>query len=778
GKLPKDAVIQYNVPYFGATGGDTDHIDLGISFYSDNPEISAEELNLKAEAAKTWLEQKQIYNVKAIKIKNPFNQVTNPSTGEQIKLRQNYDRYAEKNNGNVAFSNSIFLAVAAEKESDVIKLDHDVREALTALEADSNFSEFNARVSASFAPDIDESLTELQKVLLEGLLAVLIVGSLVIAIRASLITVISMVTVILITLGLMYAIGYTLNVITLFALILGLALIVDDTIIMVEAIDAARKRSQDRRKIIRDATRKISRAMVAATLTAALSFAPLLFIGGVLGSFIRAIPITLISSLLISLVVALVFIPWLSRYILLSEKQLGKKAAKEFSAGFEAKLAHFVTAPMRAARHSNKRLAATTGIAIGIGLGFVMLGVVISRNVVFNIFPASKDSNGLIFSINMPPGTSLEQSEGIASEAENLIVRELGDNFERASYYNSGSSSSANLAVDLKPYDKRQETSQEMLTRLQSLFDGGAVPAQVIVGQMDVGPPASAFIVEIAADNREGAFRLAGDIANYMESSELKRIDNSSAKFQNITVSSPDSFLRNNGKPIVRVSSSFDGDDTSTLVSLAQNAVNQNFSEEKVASYAIESDALTFDLGQESENQDSFKSLAFAFPILLVVIYILLLIEFRSFLQPLLIFMAIPFSIFGVMTGLDLTNNAISFFSMLGFFALIGLSIKNTILLTDYANQARRSGMSPIDSTVAALEERFRPLFATSATAVVSLTPLALSSPFWQGLAVVLIFGLVSSTFLVITVFPYYYLAGEYARLAFSRKFGRARKSD
>lgn len=122
------------------------------------------------------------------------------------------------------------------------------------------------------------------------------------------------------------------------------------------------------------------------------------------------------------------------------------------------------------------------------------------------------------------------------------------------------------------------------------------------------------------------------------------------------------------------------------------------------------------------------------------------------------------------MLGLYLTNNPISFFAMLGFFALIGLSIKNTILLTDFANQSRRSGLGPIDSAVAALEERFRPLFATSATAVVALIPLAISSPFWQGLAVVLIFGLLSSTLLVVTVFPYYYLGAEYLRLHISAR--------
>jgi multidrug efflux pump subunit AcrB len=205
-------------------------------------------------------------------------------------------------------------------------------------------------------------------------------------------------------------------------------------------------------------------------------------------------------------------------------------------------------------------------------------------------------------------------------------------------------------------------------------------------------------------------------------------------------------------------------------VNLAQTAVEKEFTKSKLASYGLSKDAIAFNLGQEQENQDSFKTLAFAFPILLLVIYLLLSLEFRSLLQPLLIFMAIPFSIFGVMLGLYLTDNSISFFAALGFFALIGLSIKNTILLTDFANQSRAAGLSAVDSAAAAVSERFRPLIATSLTAIVSLIPLAITSPFWQGLAVVLMFGLASSTILVLLVFPYYYLGAEYLRSRISKK--------
>jgi multidrug efflux pump subunit AcrB len=144
--------------------------------------------------------------------------------------------------------------------------------------------------------------------------------------------------------------------------------------------------------------------------------------------------------------------------------------------------------------------------------------------------------------------------------------------------------------------------------------------------------------------------------------------------------------------------------------------------------------------------------------------YILLAIQFKGFIQPLLIFMAVPFSLPGVAIGLTLTNNPISFFAVVGFFALIGISVNNTIMLVDFANQKRREGFGPRESMAKAIEARIRPLLVTSITAVVALLPLVLTDPFWESLAVTLMFGLISSTILVTTIFPYYYLAVEKLR--------------
>lgn len=360
----------------------------------------------------------------------------------------------------------------------------------------------------------------------------------------------------------------------------------------------------------------------------------------------------------------------------------------------------------------------------------------------------------------------------IAGEVNQIVSQTTGSNFVQSSYYGEADVKTANQTIDIVDYNKRKETAPEYVKALNAKFKRFD-KAYVKAGQNDAGPPAADFTIQVeSTTNREGATKLAEDIASYLKDANIKRADGTAIKIDAVSVANTSIYTRNNNKQFVAVTVKFADTDTTTLVTLTRDTVKKRFSPSEVSGYGLPRDAISYNAGQEDENQDSFKTLAIAFPLLLLVIYIVLGFQFRSLLQPGLIFMAIPFSFFGVTLGLYLTDNAFSFFAMLGFFALIGLSLKNTILLTDYANQARRKGMHPVDAAHEALAERFRPLIATSLTAVVSLIPLALSSPFWQGLAVVLIFGLLSSTFLVITVFPYYYLGAEFLRLHINRKTG------
>lgn len=768
--FPDKATLDLSPYEFGFTErGD----DLVVSFYDPGNKTNTEDLVKKAQDYARLLQSKHLPLVKTASIINPYESATNPQTGLTETVQKKFDRFGERQNNDAKFYTSIVIGVKAQPESDNLELDKQVNQAVGELNKLPEFAGYEAKVTASNAPQIKEQINELQKSLLEGLAVVLVVGSIIIAVRASIITVLSMISVIAIVNGLLYLFGYSLNTITLFALILGLSLIVDDTIIMVEALDAQRRKLRDPNEVVEVATRKVGRAMIAATSTAVLSFAPLLFVGGILGSFIRAIPITIISALLVSLLVALIFIPLFARYLLLGKKQMGEKNAHEMSAGIEAAIARFISGPMLWAKGSTKKLFLVGIAALIVGFGFLGTGGFLFSKVKFNIFPPDKDTNQLTTMITFKPNTDINQAQVIADKVDTIMADTTGTNFVKASYYGQASIDTATLYSEIIDYNSRHITAPQIVKQLNAKFDKFS-DATVEASTAGVGPPASAFAIQIKSDaNRPAALKLANDISNYFQNdAHLKRADGTEAKIKDVSVGNSSIYTRKDGEAFVTVNIKFVDDDTTTLFTLAEDAAKKEFTQDRVASYGLPKDAIKYDSGQEQENEDSFKTLAIAFPVLLSVIYFVLAFQFKSLLQPLLIFTALPFSIFGIALGLYVTDNPFSFFAMLGFFALIGLSIKNTILLTDYANQQRRAGLGTVDAMHEALAERFRPLIATSLTAVFSLIPLTLSSPFWQGLGVVLIFGLLSSTFLVITVFPYYYLGAEYLRQRIGRKTG------
>lgn len=766
--LPAGAELQLDAARFGFTERGDDAV---VSFYSTkNPAASETELLAAAKDAAAFIQDKNLSLVKEASVISPLEEAKNPLTGQTQTVQSKFERYGERVGDKTAFYSSVPIGLTITKGGDVIEFSDQIQSAVDAYNAAHADDGYTLRLSASYAPDIRQQISELQKTLMEGLLAVLVIGSIVIAIRASFITVLSMLTVILITLGLLELIGYTLNTITLFSLILGLSLIVDDTIIMVEALDVQRRRKTNQKDIVSTAVGRVGKAMIAATTTAALSFAPLLFVGGILGGFIRAIPVTIMSALFISLLVALVFIPYYARFILLGKKHVGSHAEKEVAAAFEARVARWLSTPMLWAQHSKKKLTLVGVSALLVSFVFIGASGFLFQKVKFNIFPPSKDSNGITMTLAFPQGTTVVAAGKTTDRALAKVDSVLGEDYVKGADYGMANAQSATYYIQLTDYNERKTTAPEYIDSLKTSFDNFA-GAEVTFGTQDAGPPASDFAANIKSDtNRDGAEKLANDIVAYLKTADIERLDGSKVDIETVSVNNLDTRTRLDGEAFVGMTAKYVDTDTTALVTLTKDAVEKEFPPERVASYGLPKDALSFDFGQEDENQDSFKTLVIAFPAVLAVIYIVLATQFRSLLQPLLIFMAIPFSLFGVTLGLFLTDNPFSFFAMLGFFALIGLSIKNTILLTDYANQSRRAGMTPVDAAHEALAERFRPLVATSLTAVVSLIPLALTSPFWQGLAVVLIFGLLSSTFLVVTVFPYYYLGGEFLRGVWGRR--------
>ena len=767
--LPKEALAEFKSlsPEINERGD-----DMLVAFYATSGNVSTTELAEKGKEAAAFIKDSpSTPSIGLAELIDPYVRGTNPDNGHEEVSQKTFDRFGFRDQDQSVFYESVEIGIQGVKGFDVLTLDREVRAAVERLNSSPDFGDFEAQVSYSNAPAISDQIDGLQRSLLEGLLAVLVVSAILIAIRASIITVSSMVMVILATLAVLLAIGYSLNTITLFSLILCLALIVDDTIIMVEAIDAERRRSQRARQTIEKAAKKIARVMVAATLTATIGFAPLIFVGGILGGFIRAIPVTVILALLVSLIVALTFIPVLAKYLLLRPRQMGVGHRKESVAHhLERFIATALARPLLWMKHSRVHQFGLGMTAVIVGLVFIGAGLFMFQKIPFNIFAPTKDSDQMLAQLTFDSGMDIGEVQSVADRADQIIGEEISSNFKRASYYNTGTQQMASLYIDLTSFKERDITAPQLADELERSFQGFE-GARVKVGQIDVGPPTAAFTVRVETEDRTTGFTLAEDLRKFLETVELKRLDGSKAHLKSVTVSSPDFLTRRDGKIYISVSAGeFDGEDTSTLVALSEDAVTKEYDSDKLAQFGLKPGVIKFDIGTEEDFQNSFNTMVIAFPILLIAIYILMVVQFRSLLQPALIFLAVPFSLFGITGGLWVTDNAFSFFTMLAFFALLGLSIKNTILLTDYANRAQREGHSAIDAVAISLQERFRPLAATSFAAIVAMVPLYLSDPFWEGLTVTLIFGLLSSTLLVITVFPYFYLGAEYARLKIRRR--------
>lgn len=681
------------------------------------------------------------------------------SASGPVAQQVHYDRYY--NAVDKVVEPSSLIAIKGVDGVDQLKLYDQVKEVLGSDAVGSVGAK--ASISANFAESIREQISGLQENLFSGLIVVLVVSFILISLRGSVITALAMSTTVIATVGVLQLIGYSLNTITLFSLVLCLALIVDDTTIVVEAIDAGLKKGDKFKVVVSESFKKVARASATGTFTTILAFAPMLFIGGILGQFIRAIPVTIIISLLVSLIVSFVFIPFMMRLTYGRLKDGVVKSRTRFMDKVEGAVGSGISRLILWSAKKMKRKVFTRVGAVLLSLVFIVAGVIVFTKVQFNIFPPPKDGNEIFISgaiIDRETAT-IENTEAVSDKVFAAVVSELGENLVSMTLAGQGGFADRDgffADVYIKPTKDRDITSVELAKRLQEKLVSVAPEMRLSVESAGVGPPDGSFAVQIAADDKQAAYKLAGDVQEFLSITELERLDGTTARLKDTRVTPSTVVVRDGKQRIINVNAGFYEKDTSTLVTLAQTAVEERFNSQALAGYGLGEDAISFNFGQEEENQDSFASMGAAAGPLFLAMFVLMALLFRSLLQPILIFTALPFAFFGVAAGLYLTNNPISFFSMLGVFALIGISLNNTILLTDYANQARAEGMKSSEAIASAVRERLRPLLTTSITSIFALLPLALNDPFWEGLAYALVFGLLSSTVLVLIVFPYFYL--------------------
>ncbi|MFH1235323.1 MAG: efflux RND transporter permease subunit, partial [Parcubacteria group bacterium] len=196
-------------------------------------------------------------------------------------------------------------------------------------------------------------------------------------------------------------------------------------------------------------------------------------------------------------------------------------------------------------------------------------------------------------------------------------------------------------------------------------------------------------------------------------------------------------------------------DDSANLVTVQQQ-FNEYLTDEKLESLGIDG---RDSRGEFDEIAKSFTQLGMALAAAIILTYIFLVLQFKSFTQPLVMLVTVPLSLTGVFPALLLTGSDLGFLELLGVTILVGIVVSVGIFLMDYANQlVKERGYSAKDAIVQAVGVRFRPIVLTKLVVIGGLLPLAVESEFWRGLAMVIIGGIALSGFLSLIVLPILYV--------------------
>jgi multidrug efflux pump subunit AcrB len=329
------------------------------------------------------------------------------------------------------------------------------------------------------------------------------------------------------------------------------------------------------------------------------------------------------------------------------------------------------------------------------------------------------------------------------------------------------------MYITLTPLGEREKTSATMVAEINDKIADNVKlkDLKVKAGISGAGPPTDDYQItfQVFSDDQKTLENSTKEIRDFTQDIKLD-----GGEIKDVIINNIDTITRKDGRRYASVQVAVSDPENTNLVLEAQTAIKEKFdTDEFRAKYDLAKDGVAFDLGQQGENLDSFQSAIFALIAAIIIMYILLVLQFNSLSQPFLILMAVPFSFPGLFFGLYLTNNPLSFFALIGITGLVGIVVNNTILLLDYSNTVLAETGSIRESISGAIKYRFRALITTSLSTIVGILPLAFADPFWEGLAYALVFGLASSTLLVIFAYPVFYVALAHTRRFVWRKIFR-----
>ena len=679
-----------------------------------------------------------------------------------------------------------------------------------------------------------------------------------------------------VTLFASWAWGFTLNRVSLFALIFSIGILVDDAIVVVENIHRHQQLYPDRTltELIPGAVDEVGGPTILATLTVIAALLPMAFVSGLMGPYMSPIPINASMGMLLSLAIAFVVTPWLARLWMKGTPAHGHAAGAP--TGLSAKLTPLferVFEPLLDDKHGkrNRRL-----LGLGIG-GLIMLSMLLPATglVLLKMLPFDNKSEFQVV-VDMPAGTPLEQTAAVLHELGAQLSRmpevtnyqayagtsaPINFNGLVRQYYLRSGGEVGDIQVNLVDKHSRSDQSHVIAARVRPELQkiGQRFGANVKVVEVPPGPPVlSPIVAEIygpeAGGRREVAravravFEKTPNVVDVDDTSiadaprKLLLVDRRKAAMLGVPQQAIVTTLRAGlaGESVtwlhdaskypvpavLQLPTASQGNldallqlsvrsASGKLVPISELVTVSDTLREQPA-YHKDLLAVEFVLGDMAGKLDSplygmfgmrgdiakirapdsgaiteyfisqpqdpwrgytlkwdgewqityetFRDMGAAYAVGLVLIYLLVVAQFGSYLTPLIIMAPIPLTIIGVMPGHALLGAQYTATSMIGMIALAGIIVRNSILLVDFINLQLRAGVPFKQAIVHSAITRAQPIILTGASAMLGAF-FILDDPIFQGLAISLIFGILVSTVLTLVVIPTLYYAAYRNRL-------------
>ncbi len=757
---------------------------------------------------------------------------------------------------------SVTIAIAKKPGTNATRIANAIKERFVQLESTLIPEDVNVTITRNYGQTADDKATKLIQKLSFATLSVIILAWLALGWREAIIVGTAVIITLAATLFASWAWGFTINRVSLFALIFAIGILVDDAIVVVENIHRHRGLHPGAiGDVIPPAVDEVGGPTILATFTVIAALLPMAFVTGLMGPYMSPIPINASTGMLISLGIALVLTPWLSRKLLAGAPV--HPASEDADTGLHGFFDRLMRPFLGGSKGKRARTILYSSMA---GLIVLAMILVVAQLVVLKMLPFDNKSEFQVV-VDMPEGTAVEATAELLDELASAIetVPEVTDyqvyagtaapiNFNGLvrQYYLRSGGNVGDIQVNLVDKHDRDRSSHEIAKAVRGELAeiGRRYDASVKVVEVPPGPPVISPIVAeiygpdyeeqkrlgrelqalfaatpdivdidstveadakrlvIEVDRQRAALlgvpqqRVAGILQMALDGEDVTYIHQARERYPipvrlEVPVSSKadlesllaldvrsiagkrvpiaeiatvretgwdDAVYHKDLLPVVMVMGDMTGRLDSPLYGMFDLAGQIAARED--ADYDIEQRYISqpdntyyFSLKWDGEWQityETFRDMGLAYSVGLILIYLLVVAQFRSYLLPLIIMAPIPLTIIGVMPGHALFGANFTATSMIGMIALAGIIVRNSILLVDFIMQEQRAGKALEDAVIRASAVRAKPIVLTAIAAMMGAF-FILDDPIFNGLAISLIFGILISTMLTLVVIPVLY---------------------